>query len=241
MSDPALRDELSRNYTGCARWLGAKGLVAHAPKGGSAIYQCGVLVQWLADLQTRHATGGRRDVLDVWRGVFYASAKHERRYGVRDFLDRMPPDNLKPGSLTRLVLEPGGPDRWAELARAMAPMGAVVEAQGSPELDRVTLIFHVLGQSCRTGTIGFWTEPDHLKLDSEGQCGAISGSPQVDAVLGHNLLTDAGGAFDAVAAACLAKAPVVFTLKGKPVGTAVCETPLGEHPKAWTVTRTTAP
>jgi len=241
MSNAALREELSRNYAGCARWLGEKGLIAHAPKAGSAIYQCGTLVQWLADLQTRHATEGRRDVLDVWRGVFYGSLKHERRYAMRDFLERMPPENLKPGALTRLVLDPGGATRWADLAQAMAPLGAVMEARDSPEQERVALIFHVLGQSCASGSIGFWTEPDHLKLDSEGACGAISGSPQVDSVLGHNLLSDTGGAFDAVAAACLAKAPVTFTLNGKPAGTAVCEKPLGERPKAWTVVKTSAP
>jgi hypothetical protein len=240
LSDTVLRDELGRSFNGCARWLGAKGVVASPPQGGSAIYECGMLAQWLADLQTRSVSGGRNDVLDVWAAVFEIAAHQGHRYGVSDFLLKTWGRDA-PGTLIRRLTEPGDKTRWTDLARAMAPYGVTVEPARSAELDRGALIFHVLRQSCATGSVGFWTEPDHLKLDSAGACGTITGSPLVDSVLGHSLMTDAPGAFDAVAAACLAKAPVVFSYQGKPVGTAKCAKPLGDHPVAWKVVRTTAP
>ena len=144
-------------------------------------------------------------------------------------------------ALTGIPEIAAGADLGAILAAALAPLGVTVEPRRSAALDREALVLHVLHESCDAGSVGFWTEADHLRLDSNDSCEALSHSPLVDAVLGHDLIGDAEAAFDAVAIACRDHAPVAFSYRGRPVGPGRCERPLGDHPLAWTVTRTPAP
>lgn len=233
LDDAGMRAALGERMSGCAAFLEAGGLRTSPPRGGQPIYDCGVVAQWAADLQTRKASQGRRDVLDVWRELLNG-AQASRRYDVAGFLALLPSEPQAP--LTRLL--EGGDDLWPRFAAGMAPLGGVATPARSAVLDRQSLMFHLLNEACGgKGPYGFYGEEDRIKFDAGPHCGAAATTPSADAVEGKDLMKDASAAFDAVQTACAARRSVTFTLKGKPTATLACTKPLKAAPMAWSVTR----
>jgi len=74
---------------------------------GQAIYDCGVLVQWLADLEERQGSSGRRDIFDLWKDMLDAGRDGDG-YGVADFRAR-----LRPDSAVAVLMDGPGAERWA--------------------------------------------------------------------------------------------------------------------------------
>jgi len=68
MSEEAAHDALSASLTACRRAVGQRQNPADRMSAGSAVYDCGVLIQWLADMELRQAPERRSaGVLDLWR------------------------------------------------------------------------------------------------------------------------------------------------------------------------------
>lgn len=234
LSDADVQRELSDRLSACAVALSAKGLGGDPPKRGQAVYDCGVVAQWSADLMARSASGGRRDVFDVWRDLFAASRDGDGTYDAAGFLARAGLSSEAENPL-RLLTAPDVDDRWGRLTTALNGRGARISGARSGPVERRDALFHLEGLVCK-GRFGFYgRDANEVQLDTGDRCGPLNGDPLVDAVAGHDLVTDALGARDAVAEICAARGEVAFTYQGKPVATVGCTAPLGPRPLAWTV------
>jgi hypothetical protein len=234
LTDAEVGRELTDRLNGCADSLKPQGLDGDPPKRGKAVYDCGVMVQWSADLMARSASGGRRDVFDVWRDLFAASRAGDWTYDAKDFLAQAG-QSASPEDPLRLLMTPDVDNRWGRLTTALNARGARIVGARSAALERQNLLFHLEGLVC-TGGFGFYGgDTNEVRLDTADRCGPLSGDPLIDAVAGHDVVADAMGARDAAAEICAAKGDVAFTYRGKLVATVACKTPLPPRPLAWTV------
>ena len=234
LSDAEVGRELTDRLNACVGALRPKGLAGDPPKQGKAVYDCGVMVQWSADLMARSASGERRDVFDVWRDLFAASRAGDRTYDAKGFLAQAG-QSASPEDPLRLLMAPDVDNRWDRLTAALNARGARIVGARSAEVERRNLMFHLEGLVC-TGVFGFYGDnPSEVRLDTSDRCGPLNGDPLIDAVAGHDVVTDALGARDAVVGICAAQGDVAFTYRGKLVATVACKTPLGPRPLAWTV------
>lgn len=178
---------------------------------GQAIYDCGVVVQWLADLEERQASGGRRDVLDLWKDMLDAGRGGEG-YGVADFRAR-----LRSDSAVAVLMDGPGAERWAGIEARLTALGVTLENRPDAGDYRRTALWHMARQHC-TGSLGFFENPDGLQLDTGERCGVLSGNPGIAAVEDHDPMTEAEAMFHAVQARCAAASPVRYrTFEGRPI------------------------
>jgi hypothetical protein len=225
---------LASRLTGCAEALGDKGLGVKPPRRGKGVYDCGVLAQWSADLKIRKASNGRQDVFDLWRGLFADAKARGGAYDGAGFLKAADLSQAADDPL-RLLVEPGGAQRWPALVAALNGLGARIVPGRSPAAERQQMLYHLLGQVCRGGVGYYGGDPKSVKLDTESRCGALNGDPVIDSVAGHGVVTDVLAARDAAAAICAAGGDVPLALDGKAVGVIPCKTPMPERPLAWDV------
>ncbi|MGB8601356.1 MAG: hypothetical protein WCD42_04090, partial [Rhizomicrobium sp.] len=67
----------------CVADLSTKNLGSAAGNFGRAPYSCGMIIQWIVDLETRRQTSGRNTILSVWRNIFLkAAALSDKQYSV---------------------------------------------------------------------------------------------------------------------------------------------------------------
>ena len=237
MSEAEVGEALAGRLTGCANTLKAKGLATDPPRRGGGVYDCGVLVQWIADLRVRRTSNGSRDVFDLWRTLFADAGRSGGQYDSAGFLALAGLSDGDADEPLRLLMQPGAPDRWSRLTSAMEAMGAKIAPTRSGEAERRTLVMHVLDQVCK-GVRGYYGgDPKALKLDTGERCGALNGDPSIDAVAGHDIMTDVHAAFDAAGPLCAAQGELVLSLKGKAVGSVACKAPMPARPMAWMVER----
>lgn len=234
LTEAEVARELTDRLNGCATALKSKGLDGDPPRRGQAVYDCGVMVQWSADLTARSASGGRRDVFDVWRDLFAASRAGDGAYDAKDFLAKAGLSARAEDPL-RLLTAPDVEDRWPRLTAALNGLGARIVGARSATLERGDLLLHLEGLVC-AGRFGFYGgSPSEVKLDTGDRCGPLNGDPLIDAVAGHDVMTDTFGARDAAVEICAAKGDVIFTYRGRLVATIPCKMALPPRPLAWTV------
>lgn len=235
ISEADFRDALGVRLSACAMVLGGKGLAADPPKRGHGVYDCGVLIQWIADLRAQATSGGQTDVFDVWRGVFKASRAGAGTYDSSAFLAAAGRTEAAEDPFA-LVMNPGGPDRWPRLVAALSGLGAQLTPTRNAAQEREILVMHLMRQVCN-GSIGFWSNAGRpaIKLDSGDHCGVLSGEPQVDAIAGFNVVEATSAAYDAAALLCANGGMVPFTFEGRPVAEIPCGKALPPPPPAWTL------
>ncbi|MCZ4108013.1 hypothetical protein O3U67_07970 [Brevundimonas diminuta] len=176
---------------------------------GQAIYDCGVLVQWLADLEERQGASGRRDIFDLWKEMLDAGRDGDG-YGVADFRAR-----LRPDTAVAVLMDGPGAERWAGIEARLTALGVTLEDRPDAGDYRRTALWHMARQHC-TGSLGFFENPDGLQLETGERCGVLSGNPKIAAVEGHDPIAEAEAMFRAVQARCAAAAPVRYrTLEGR--------------------------
>lgn len=234
LTDAEIGRELTDRLNGCATSLKPKGLDGDPPKRGKAVYDCGVMVQWSADLTARAASGGRRDVFDVWRDLFAASRAGDGAYDAKDFLTKAG-RSTKAEDPLRLLTAPDVEERWRRLTAALNGLGARIVGVRSADAERTDLLFHLEGLVCHGGFGFYGGQAKGVKLDTGDRCGPLNGDPMVDAVAGHDVVADAMGARDAAVEICAAKGDVAFSYQGRLVATVPCKTALPPRPLAWTV------
>jgi hypothetical protein len=100
--------------------------------------------------------------------------------------------------------------------------------------DLASALNHLLALHCGRD-FGFFTFPDHVKLDTGTHCGALAGDFEVDSVSGFNPATASSAMYDKVRQLCAAKKPVDFGWKGKVVAKATCTSPLSEPVLGWQI------
>ena len=223
------RASLAQRLNGCRRTLGDADYDPRRLRSGSSVYNCGVVVQWIADLEARRASGGTRDVFDLWKTMLDAGRAGDG-YGVADFRALLSTD-----SAVAVLMDGPGARRWADLETRLERLGVTLEDRPGPGDYRMAALFHLNGQNCTGGGTGFSRVEQGIKLDTGDKCGPLSGDPVLAAIEDHDPASDATAMFVAVQARCAASLPVRYrTLDGKVIE-AKCAAPL-DAPKAWAVT-----
>lgn len=225
MSEDQVRARLARRLNSCRAALGNRAFDPASLKSGSAPYACGVLVQWLADLELRKA--GRGDVFTLWRDLLNGAGA-TGGYNVDQFRALLLPD-----SAVGVLFDSPGAERWAGIVERLSRLGVTLENRpGSQDLMAAAL-FHVADRNCKTGSYGFVNELGALKLDGE-DCGVLSGGPVIATVEGVNPQADGRAAFDAVQARCASGLPVRYLTADGRTLEAICDAPLSE-PRVWAI------
>lgn len=222
MSEDQVRARLARRLNGCRTALGGRAFDPASLRSGSAPYACGVLVQWLADLELRKA--GQGDVFTLWRDLLGGADG----YDVAGFRALLVPD-----SAVAVLFDGPGEDRWTGIEQRLSALGVtLVNRPGNQDLMAAAL-FHVAERNCKTGSFGFFNDPGALKLDGE-DCGVLSGGPVIATVEGVNPQADGRALFDAVQARCPEGLPVRYLTADGRTLEAVCDAPLSE-PSVWAI------
>ena len=186
---------------------------------GPAIYDCGVVVQWLADLETRQASGGARDVFDLWKTLLDAGRAGDG-YGVTDFRAL-----LRPDSAVAVLMDGPGAERWAGVDARLAALGVTLANQPDARDYRRAALHHVADQHCN-GSMGFYENLDGLQLATEGRCGVLSGDPRIALIEGVDPMAEGEAMFLAVQERCAASLPVRYQTTDGKVIEAACGRPL---------------
>jgi len=223
------RVALAKRLNGCREALGDADYEAGKLAAGSAIYNCGVAVQWIVDLEARRASGGARDAFDLWKTMLDAGRGGDG-YGVADFRALMQPD-----SAVAVLMDGPGAARWSGIEARLATLGVTLENGPDADLYRVATLFHLNSENCAEGSNGFYTTEQGVKLDTGDKCGVLSGDPLLAAVEDHDPATEASAMFFAVQARCAASQPVRYRTQDARLIEAKCGSPLAA-PKAWLVT-----
>lgn len=222
------RLSLTQRLNGCRAALGNRDYDPTSLRSGSAVYDCGVVIQWLADLETRTSSDGRHDVLDLWKALLHAG-RAGRGYGVADFLALLRRDS----GVNILLSEPGA-ERWLRIEERLGSLGVVLVNQPSHGDYRRAALSHVNAQNC-TGGSGFYNAPEGIKLDTGDGCGILAGSPVLASVEGHDPVADAVAMFNAVQSRCAHRLPIRYTFQDNRTVDAACAAPLAA-PEGWTIT-----
>lgn len=220
------RDVLTGYLKGCRRTLGDNDLRPATLRSGSAPYNCGALVQWIADLELRRA--GTGDAFTLWKGLLDGARGNPQGYGVTEFRAALVPD-----SAVALLLDGPGAGRWAAIKARLAAFGVRIENRPGDKDLQAAALFHVAQRNCKTGSYGFFDNPGALKLDG-ADCGVLSGEPIIDTVEGFNPQTESRAMFEAVQARCAAGSTVRYATRDGRTLEAVCDAPL-ELPEMWAV------
>lgn len=191
-------------------------------RGGETPYACGVVLQWAWDAGLRATSGGKRDVLSLWKDVIADALRGNREYTVASTLRHVPRDAAKAGDV---LLNSTGADRWTVFADALRGYGAVLAPARVVDEDRTTALMHILGQYCN-GQRGFYARPAHLQLDTGDRCGPLNGDKEFDAVAGHNVITDVSAMHDRIREICAAGGVIEFSRNKTVVASAPCTKPL---------------
>jgi len=85
MSEAAALASLTERLNGCRAAVEARTLNGLGPRGGSGVYDCGVLIQWVTDLGLRGAGDGT--VMGLWQEML-TEGRRSGSYGLADFRSR---------------------------------------------------------------------------------------------------------------------------------------------------------
>ena len=227
LTEQQARVRLAGRVNGCRRVLGNRDLDPARLRSGSGPYDCGVLIQWLADLEARQA--GTGDVFTLWRAVLDATRGTEEGYGVDDFRARLGRD-----SAVTILLDGPGQTRWHSIKARLSALDVTVENRPGDADLRGAALSHVASRNCKSGSYGFYDNPGALKLDG-ADCGPLSGEPIIDTVEDFDPQSESRAMFDAVQARCADALAIRYRTRDGRVLEAVCDAPLAT-PEVWSIT-----
>lgn len=231
MTEEEARERLSAYLTGCRRRVGVRASAADRMVSGSAVYDCGTLIQWIADMELR-ASGPDRSVFDVWKGLIERAAAGRPDYGPADFRAALVPD-----SAVGLLFDGPGEGRWAAIEARLTALDVRWENRPSRQ-DYVTgALFHLNGQVCAAGTsTGFYFREGYVQLGNDPGCGPLAGEIPLATVAGLDPLAEPKAMFEAVQAACATGSPIAVVRRDTAQALSVpCGRPLAV-PAAYAVT-----
>lgn len=233
MSQERMLVALDRHLERCQVALANRDLRDNGPKNGGDTYACGTVLQWALDIGLRKSSNGARDVLSWWKDVF-AQARTEG--GTYSFERAYALVGAEASRAASVLLDAGDDGRWAAFAEAAGKYGVPMEQRRQASRDLATALDHLLVLQCGPQR-GFFTFPDHVKLDTGTRCGPLAGDLEIDAVAGRNPVTEASAMHDEVRRRCAARTGIDLGYKGKIVARIACSTPLAEAKPAWQIRR----
>lgn len=225
-------DAISASLTNCRRAVGQSRSLAERIAGGPAMYDCGVTIQWLADLELRHASNGQRGVIDVWRDLIAQARAGRPDYGPADFVSALPA-----GSAVPALFDAPADQRWSALEARLTALGVRWENRPSRQTYLMAALSHLNASNCAPGVSkGYYLRDGYVQMDNDAACGALAGDLELGKIEGFDPMADARPMFEAVQTRCAAGEPVRFTARGQTmVREALCKTPLAT-PLAYALT-----
>ncbi|MFT4954828.1 MAG: hypothetical protein ACI8U3_001202 [Brevundimonas sp.] len=220
------RSALAQKTNGCRRALASREGGMSSVRSGSSVYDCGALIQWIADLELQNA--GQGAFFSLWADILRDARASDDGYGVTEFMTALPAS-----SAVRLLVEEEGEIQWDQIRARMTDLGVTfVNDPGAGDLLTAAL-FHIARQNCSNGSYGFYNDPGALRLDG-ADCGPLSGEPIIDTVEGFDPQQQSAAMFNAVQARCAASLPIRYQARDGRVLEAVCDSPL-ETPEVWAI------
>jgi len=225
-------ESLSGRLTGCRRRVESQPVVAGRIQSGSAVYDCGTLIQWLADLELRRDSGGERSVLDVWAALIHRAARGEEQYGPADFRAALASD-----SAVNVLFNAPASDRWAALEQRLSNLGVHWENRPSQHDYVVAALFHLNAVNCGAGaSTGFYVrDGGYIEMDNDQTCGPLSGPVALASIETLDPVKDAEAMFEAVQARCASRSPIRMILRTSEVILVPCTRAL-QTPMAYAIT-----
>lgn len=205
-------EQVSFHTNRCRGALGSRPLSELAPTG-AGVYNCGVMLQWLADLHVRRSSSQQHDIFTLWHDLLGGAG--EGGYTADEFL-------AAAGPLVALI---DAGSRWVELGAMLAEYGVSTNATPTGEDDRSVLVRHLLTVVCGQAKVGFWTEDGYVRLDTDDTCGPLSGHPEIVAIEGHDLFKAPAQALAATQRKCHEQGAVSVTRRDSAVLEVPCPTP----------------
>lgn len=235
LNDEDGRDAISSSLTNCRRAVGQSRSFAERMAGGPAMYDCGVVIQWLADLELRHASDGQGGVIQVWRDLIAQARAGHPDYGPTDFMRALPA-----GSAVSLLFDAPAEERWSAVEARLTTLGVRWENRPSRQTYLTAALFHLNNSNCAPGVgKGFYLRDGYVQMDNDAACGALAGELELGRIEGFDPMADAQQMFEAVQARCASGETIRFTARGQTdVREALCKAPL-VTPLAYDIT--TAP
>ncbi|MGB8602372.1 MAG: hypothetical protein WCD42_09270, partial [Rhizomicrobium sp.] len=127
-----------------------------------------------------------------------------------------------------IILNDASVEQWEHLPDLLTRLGVRVELQNPNGTNfRSAILTHLLKQNCRGGNWGFWPPKDGaIRLDTGESCGAFGKNPEIIAVEGFNLVSDAKEAYASVQAKCAVSQEIQFTSKSGQTVSVLCLEPM---------------
>jgi M61 glycyl aminopeptidase len=197
----SFREQIASRFTDCGHALDFEPLMSgRRPQGGRIVYDCGVLVQFVYDVVGRFETGEEGSVVDLWRELIDGPREDwPRTIEAGRFID----SNAEAARVLSGVLYGPRVDTTA-IAAALTRYGvdSVTRENTDPGTIAAHLVFPILHADCQSGSIGFWTNADHLALDANETCASVPAGFVLRRVEAVDLLEQPGAAYAAAARAC---------------------------------------
>lgn len=198
MSEAAARDHLGSNLTACRRRLGSREGAHARMASGSAAYDCGVLVQWLADMELREASDGSQDVLDNWAAIVRAAREGQPGYSPQTFLAR-----LKEDAAVSLLFDAPAQNRWTTIESRLRDLGVTWINRPSDEVYLAAIISRLNTDNCAPGSsTGYYIRDGFIQMDNASTCGALSDDLEIGTIEGFDPLTGSRAMFESVQSRC---------------------------------------
>jgi hypothetical protein len=241
MSDQDFLASMGQGLNRCVEALErtSGGIDALDGRGGSAVYDCGVVVQWLGDHVMARDGGG---FFPAWRKIFADAASGDGQHDRSDYFRAVDPafagESPADPLMAWLVRGEGEFDAGA-IADALAALGIRASRIDPPQVNPNAVrrvMMHLLAMDCRKGPWGYTTEPDHLRLDTGDRCTALAGDPAVSAVNGLQIGVRDLDLHASVRASCNAGAVVTLS-RGAATRPLRCVKPLPALPDTLRVER----
>ncbi len=198
---------LSQSLTDCRNAVGDRPDIVARINAGAAVYSCGKIIQWLADMELRRA-GEPKGIVPVWATWIDRARQGQAEYGPDDLKAR-----LNETSAVVALLDGPPESRWSDMEAALARLNVQwINQPSSASLASATLR-HLKRQVC-TGGLSYSVRNGALEMENGTDCGPLAGTVILAAVEGHDPLAESALMFEAVQKRCERRESLTVVLRG---------------------------
>ncbi|MBX9575645.1 MAG: hypothetical protein K2X07_08405 [Caulobacteraceae bacterium] len=212
LTEAQARASLSQSLTDCSTALADRPDARARISGGPAVYSCGAVIQWLADLELRQDFGQPQGVVSIWSGWIERARHGQVHYGPDDLTSA-----LAPTSAVVALLDGPPESRWRDLEAALARLNVRWVNRPSDSSLLAASLRHLKRQACGGG-LSYFVRAGAVEMENGDDCGPFAGTVVLATVEGHDPVTGAAAMFDAVQSKCARREPVGVVLQGNATG-----------------------
>jgi len=198
---------LSQNLTDCRNAVASRPDIMARISTGAAVYSCGTIIQWLADMELRLGNEPR-GIVAVWADFIDRARRGEAAYGPDDLRAK-----LGGSSAVFSLLEGPAESRWSDLETALARLNVRWVNQPSNTTLVTATLRHIKRQVC-TGGLSYSLRNGAVEMESGTDCGPFAGTVTLASVEGHDPLANSAVMFEAVQQRCERRGSLTVMVRG---------------------------